>query len=260
MPATTNRHTTTASMTLRRIFSEQPLATGRTISLGSEAAHHVSRVLRMQPGDSLLAFDGSGRDFSARIVAIRRADVQVAVGSAVDTATESPAHLTLMQGVCRGSRMDTVIQKATELGVRRIEPVLGGRSVVRLDAGQREQRRQHWRQVAISACEQCGRSRIPDLAPPRPLPEALAERPDDETRLLLAPDAAATLTSVGPLDRPIALLIGPEGGLTPEERELALSRGFRGVRLGPRILRTETAPLAALAILQFLAGDLDRLP
>lgn len=247
-------------MTLRRIYSEQPLATGRTVGLGSEAAHHATRVLRLQVGDSLVVFDGSGRDFSASIVAIRRGDVQLEIGGGTDIATESPADLVLLQGICRGPRMDTVIQKATELGVRCIRPVFTTRSVVRLDPAQHEQRRHHWRQVAISACEQCGRSRIPEVAAPAALAVALAEDTIAHTRLLLDPAADVTLSSLAPLQGPIALLVGPEGGLTPEERELAARQGFRGVRLGPRILRTETAPLVALSILQFLAGDLDRLP
>lgn len=247
-------------MTLRRIFSEQPLATGCTVSLGDAAAHHATRVLRLQVGDSLLVFDGSGRDFSAKIAAIRRGDVQIEVGSGIDITAESPADLTLMQGVCRGARMDTVIQKATELGVRRILPVFTARSVVRLDQAQHEARRQHWRQVAISACEQCGRSRIPDVAAPSAFASAVAEDTTTSVRLLLDPTADATLSALAPLQGAIALLVGPEGGLTPEERALAMHHGFRGVRLGPRILRTETAPLVALSVLQFLAGDLDHLP
>lgn len=247
-------------MSLRRIFSEQPLGTGLTVSLGGEAANHLSRVLRLQPGDTLVVFDGSGIDFSAEIIAIGRRDVRIRIGQNMEAATESPADLTLLQGVCRGPRMDAVIQKSTELGVRRILPVLTGRSVVRLDDDQRERRRQHWRQVAISACEQCGRSCIPEVALPQSLPEVLAEGGTGEVRLLLDPAATSTMSSAGPLRGSIVLLVGPEGGLTPEERELATARGFRGVRLGPRILRTETAPLVALTVLQFLAGDLDSRP
>jgi 16S rRNA (uracil1498-N3)-methyltransferase len=218
-------------MPLRRIFSDEPLREGATVCLSGEAANHVAKVLRLRSGNTLVVFDGSGRDFEGEITGFRRDEVKVAIGTGRAIANESPADITLLQGVCRGPRMDTVIQKATELGVRRMQPVLTGRSVVRLDADQAGRKQEHWRRVAISACEQCGRSRVPVLD-------------------------ASTLASIGPGREPIALLVGPEGGLTEAEARLAIDSGFQSVRIGPRILRTETAPLAALAILQLLAGDL----
>jgi 16S rRNA (uracil1498-N3)-methyltransferase len=243
-------------MPLRRIFSDEPLREGAAARLTGEAANHVAKVLRLRVGETLVVFDGSGRDFEAEITGFRRDEVSVLVGVGRAIAAESPAGITLLQGVCRGPRMDTVIQKATELGVRRIQPVLCERSVVRLDAGQAERKRQHWRRVAIGACEQCGRSVLPGVAAPRVLETALSALDPAHCRLLLDPAAAATLASIGPARQPVTLLVGPEGGLTEAESRLASDCGFQGVRLGPRILRTDTAPLAALAILQFLSGDL----
>lgn len=243
-------------MPLRRIFSDEPLREGATARLTGEAANHVSKVLRLRVGDTLVVFDGSGRDFEAEITGFRRDEVSVLVGSGRAIAAESPAGITLLQGVCRGPRMDTVIQKATELGVKRIQPLLCERSVVRLDAEQAERKQEHWRRVAIGACEQCGRSVLPEVAAPLALETALSAVDPTQRRLLLDPAATATLASIGPGREPITLLVGPEGGLTEAESRLASDCGFQGVRLGPRILRTETAPLAALAILQFMAGDL----
>jgi 16S rRNA (uracil1498-N3)-methyltransferase len=241
---------------MRRIYSDEPLREGRTVALTGEAANHIAKVLRLRVGDTLAMFDGSGRDFDSEITGFRRDEVSVTIGAGREIANESPADITLLQGVCRGPRMDTVIQKATELGVRCIQPVLVERSVVRLDAEQAERKQEHWRRVAISACEQCGRSRIPEVAAPLPLDAAFERMERHALRLLLDPAGGATLRSASADGRPIALLIGPEGGFTTSEARLAADCGFQSVRLGPRILRTETAPLAALAILQFLAGDL----
>lgn len=243
-------------MPLRRIFSEEPLHAGTTLRLRGEAANHVARVLRLRAGDTLIVFDGSGRDFHGEITGCGHGEVHVRVGAGHEVTTESPADITLLQGVCRGQRMDTVIQKATELGVRRIVPVLTGRSVVRLDARQTDRRHQHWQRVAIGACEQCGRSRLPEVLAPQALAAGLQGTARCLTRLLLDPTGEAPTDAATARGGPIALLVGPEGGLNEAEQRLARDCGFRAVRLGPRILRTETAPLAALAILQYLVGDL----
>ncbi len=167
---------------------------------------------------------------------------------------ESPFEIHLAQGICAGDRMDLVLQKATELGVASIQPVVTHRSIVRLARERREKRETHWQNVVIAACEQCGRNRIPPVAPSTGLPEFVALPARGGTRILLAPDGEAALRGLAPR-APVTVLIGPEGGLAPEERELAAARGFTAVRFGPRILRTETAPLAALAALQALYGD-----
>lgn len=242
-------------MPQRRIFSDQPLAEGRTLRLDGDAANHVARVLRLRCGDALVVFDGSGRDFAAEITALGRNEVTVRLGAATAVISESPAVITLFQGVCRGPRMDTVIQKATELGVARVVPVLTERSVVRLEHSQATRKLAHWQRVAVSACEQSCRSRIPEVSEPLALHEALQLATILPVRLLLDP---AGNPMPGPSAAPgsIGLLIGPEGGLTEAERDTATAHGFQRVRLGPRIMRTETAPLAALAVLQYLYGDL----
>jgi 16S rRNA (uracil1498-N3)-methyltransferase len=242
-------------MVLRRIYSDRSLRTGASVTLQGDAANHVLRVLRLRSGDALVVFDGSGSDYEAEVADMGRNDVTVRVGPGREIHSESPLGITLLQGICRGPRMDTVIQKATELGVTRIEPLLTERSVVRLDDEQAGRKQEHWRRVAIAAAEQSGRSQIPEVAEPRKLEDAVPGATGLATRFLLDP-AGASLHAIPPPASPLGLLIGPEGGLTEGEKRMATDFGFTAVRLGPRILRTETAPLAALAILQFVAGDL----
>lgn len=240
-----------------RIFSHNPLAPGSEAELTGAAATHLGKVLRLREGEPIVLFDGSGLEYDSQVRSITRHRVVVAVGDGHDPGTESTLEVTLLQGICRSQRMDMLIQKATELGVGSIRPVSCKRSVVRLDGDRGLRKIEHWRQVAISACEQSGRVRIPKISRPGNMVatmEALADIAG--ARLLLDPLADGSLGT--PLDsaRRIMLLIGPEGGLADTERDAAVAAGFRPVRLGPRTLRTETAPLAALSILQYLAGDL----
>jgi len=227
------------------------------VHLGEQTSVHVIRVLRLRLGDPITVFDGSGNDYAGEIVGTARRGVEVRVGAGRPVDMESPLRLVLLQGLCRGPRMDIVVQKATELGVSEIRPVLGERAVVRLAEERTAGRTEHWQRVAVSACEQCGRSRIPPVHAPAPLVEALAALEPGTHGLMLDPRAESGLPTA-PLAPGLALLIGPEGGLTEAERELALSHSFAPVRLGPRILRTETAPLSALSILQFVSGDMGR--
>jgi 16S rRNA (uracil1498-N3)-methyltransferase len=241
---------------LSRVFTEAPLASGANVTLSGSAANHVNRVLRLRVGETLTLFNGSGGEFAARIEAFTGSTVTVAVGEARAVERESPLVLTLAQGVSRGERMDLVMQKATELGVTRLVPVLTERSVVRLDASQAERKLAHWRAIAIGACEQSGRNRPPEVSPPQPLGEFLRAGGASDTKLLLAPAAQLRLPQIARPVTAVTVLIGPEGGLTHEEQERALAAGFVGVRLGPRVLRTETAALTALALLQQEFGDL----
>ena len=238
-----------------RLYCPQPLSTGAPLDLPEAAAHHASRVLRLRNGDELTLFNGEGGEFAARIERIDGRGVAVSLGERRDIERESPLAVTLVQGLATGDRMDFAIQKAVELGVATVQPVTMERSVARLDAARADKRMLHWRQIAISACEQCGRNRIPDVLPLRDLVDWLSRPTGASLRLLFAPDAQAGL---GALTRPaggIELLVGPEGGLAPEETVAALRAGFTAVRLGPRTLRTETAALAALAALHTLWGD-----
>ena len=243
-----------------RIYTPAALRTGTTHTLPESAAAHVTRVLRLAAGDPITLFDGSGADYDAVLRVAARSGVSAEIGERRDVHRESPLAVTLLQGISRGARMDTVMQKATELGVRIIQPVLAERSVVRLDAERSQSRLEHWQRIVISACEQCGRSMLPEVRPPRSLSDTLASLEPDTVGLTLDPAGKATLDQlVGNTSR-VALAIGPEGGFTGKEIEALARAGFRGMRLGPRILRTETAPLAALAILQFARGDLGQTP
>jgi len=236
-----------------RLYCEAGLAPGASVELPERAARHVA-ALRLKPGDEVVLFNGDGAESAATLAALGRRGVVAAVRERRVADRESPLEVHLAQGICAGDRMDLVLQKATELGVASIQPVVTARSIVRLAHERRERRETHWQNVVIAACEQCGRNRIPPVAPSTGLAEFVALPARGGTRILLAPDGAATLRTLAPR-APVTVLIGPEGGLAPEERALAAGRGFIAVRFGPRILRTETAPLAALAAVQALYGD-----
>ena len=217
-------------------------------------ARHAVRVLRLPPGAAMILFDGRGGQYPAQIERIERDRVFAELGAWQDVECESPLAITLVQALQAGDKMDFTIQKAVELGVRDIVPVDSRRSVMRL-AGERAAKRvAHWQGVAASACEQCGRNQVPMVAPLEKLENWLARPADASLRLMLAPDADEALVDLPPASA-VQLLIGAEGGLDPQEVLAAKQAGFRPVRMGPRVLRTETAGLAALAILQALWGD-----
>jgi 16S rRNA (uracil1498-N3)-methyltransferase len=244
-------------MRLIRVFIESALVPGARIEAAGTAAAHMARVLRLVAGEPVTVFNGDGSDYPARIVAIRGSRVEVEVLEQRQARPESPLALTLVQGIARAERMDLIVQKATELGVASIQPVVTARSVVRLDAKTTERKLSHWRGIVIAACEQCGRARLPAIAEPLPLSEWLARpMPPSVRRLQLAVDALESLASAAAGAGTIELLIGPEGGLEESERKSATRAGFRACAIGPRVLRTETAALAALAVLQAAAGDL----
>lgn len=243
-------------MRLNRIFCDGPLVGRTEIDLPPSGAYHVARVLRMRAGAPLRIFDGSGQEFPAEITRVDGDKVRVSLSDPTPGTAESPLKITLVQGVSRGERMDWALQKATELGVAAINPVLTARSVVRLDEKQAAKRREHWRGIVISACEQSGRARIPSIAVPMTLREYLATVRKDGLRLVLSPSAPASLVGLASMPSKVELLIGPEGGLDDDELHAAQQAGFMPVRLGPRVLRTETAAVAALSVLQGLWGDL----
>jgi 16S rRNA (uracil1498-N3)-methyltransferase len=224
-------------------------------TLPPEAAHHAAKVLRLKEGDQVVLFDGGGGEYPARITGMVKQGVAVDIGSKSERECESPLDVTLAQGISAGDKMDFTLQKAVELGVSRIQPIAAARSVVKLSGERADKRVRHWQQIVISACEQCGRNRVPEVAPILLLNEWLGALPSGGLRLTLAPDAAASLRELPQPSVPVSLLIGPEGGLAPGEIKAAASCGFVPVRLGPRVLRTETAALAALATMQGLWGD-----
>ncbi|MCP5152471.1 MAG: 16S rRNA (uracil(1498)-N(3))-methyltransferase [Ectothiorhodospiraceae bacterium] len=243
---------------MRTVRLHLPLrfAPGDSVTLPEASARHVRTVLRLRDGDPLVVFDGSGPEFEARLEHGPRKAMLARIGDPLAPRTcESPLTLHLAQGISRGPRMDYTVQKATELGVHRITPLVTERSVVRLEAERAERRTDHWQALASGACEQSGRVRVPVVEAPVGF-GAWLDAGVPGTGVLLDPAA-----ELGPRDLPapqgvLTLLVGPEGGLAPAERTAALERGFTGIRLGPRVLRTETAAVTALAALQLLWGDL----
>lgn len=239
-----------------RLHVEEELRPGTRLVLPAEAAHHAARVLRLGAGDALMLFDGRGGEYEARILALERGRATVAVGAHQARERESPLAVILVQGISSGEKMDFTIQKAVELGVASIRPVLTGKSIVRLSAERGRAKAAHWRRIAISACEQCGRNRIPDVREARELGACLQDLQSGAPRVLLAADANETLGQVaGERTGAIVLAAGPEAGFSAVEEALLVRAGFVRVRLGPRVLRTETAALAALAALNALRGD-----
>jgi len=241
---------------LIRVHTETALAEGARVTLRGPAAAHVTRVLRLGAGDAVTLFNGDGMDYPARIAALRHGSVDAEVTGRTAARAESPLAMTLVQGIARAERMDLVVQKATELGVAAIVPVATARSVVKLDADSRDRKTAHWRGIAVAACEQCGRARVPDVLEPVTLAARLAKPADAGLRFLLSPDADSSLAAAARGATSVELLVGPEGGLEDAERKSALAAGYRSCGLGPRVLRSETAALAALAVLQTIAGDL----
>ncbi len=248
-------------MRLTRVHIDELLAPQARVLLRGATANHMRRVLRLGPGDELTVFDGRGGEYDARIDDLRKDAVLVAVGAHRPVERESPLAVTLAQGVSRGERMDLVVQKATELGVRRIVPILTERAVVRLDPKQADSRLRHWRAIAIAACEQCGRNTLPEIAAPATLASFLPSIEADSMRVILSPAGRWRVRDLKAADidasgAALTVLIGPEGGLTESEQRSAAGAGFRALSLGPRVLRTETAAIAALATIQQHLGDM----
>lgn len=238
-------------MRLSRFFIDAPLALGQH-ELPEAQAHYIGRVLRHTAGDAVQLFDGSGQEYLGELIEVGKKNVRVELREAFAGLAESPLRIHLGQGLSRGERMDWAIQKATELGVAEITPILSERCEVRLKDERTDKRMAHWRQIASSACEQCGRSVLPQIHAPISLAQWL-QSAEAELRLVLHPVAEALLSHARPAS--LAFLIGPEGGLSDAEVEQARSAGFQAARLGPRVLRTETAPVVALSVAQQLWGD-----
>lgn len=243
-------------MRLTRVHVDSTLATDADVLLPDAAAYHVARVLRLREGALLVAFDGSGSEFRCEVLEVKGDAVRVRVGAQTAGIPESPLRITLVQAVSRSERMDWTLQKATELGVRTIVPVLSARSVVRLDERQAAKKVRHWQAIVAGACEQCGRSVVPEVRAPLELSRYLDSSTRDGQRFVLSPTGPASLAGTTSVGTRVELLIGPEGGLDDAELERAAARGFTPVRLGPRVLRTETAGIVALTVLQALWGDL----
>lgn len=243
-------------MRMTRLYVEAPLCPGPEVELPAGAAAHAVRVLRLRPGDPVTLFNGDGREYAARLVEVGRR-ARAVIDSVGAPARESPLRITLLQAIARGEKMDWIVQKATELGVARITPVSTARSGVRLDAARADKRREHWHAVAIAACEQCGRNVVPVIDAPVELAAwpREADAGDRGARWMLRPDAGTRPRDLRLAPGRPTLAIGPEGGFDEADTTVLAAQGFRGLALGPRVLRTETAGIAALAALQALYGD-----
>ena len=239
-----------------RFFVRQPIRIGQTMPLPQFAADHAIRVLRMREGDAITVFNGDGHDYAGRVAYARKGEAGVHVDAQASVDVESPLAITLVQAIVRSEKMDWILQKATELGVVGIVPIVTDRTEVKLDAERAERRVAHWEAVVASACEQSGRSRLPTIAEPVKLSDWAASLDESAgLRLALDPDG-----DIAPRDLPAesraTLAVGPEGGLSDHDLATLAVAGFRSLRLGPRILRTETAGLAAIAAMQALIGDI----
>lgn len=243
-------------MSIARVYQPTSFSVQATIRLEEKASHHLVRVLRAKMGDQVTLFNGKGGEYAAIVTHIDKKRVEVNITSFLPREVESPIQIHLAQGLARGERMDFIVQKAVELGVHKISPLLTERCNVKLDAEREEKRAQHWRAIAASACEQCGRNRIPDITLPTSFAAWLPTIKADQ-RFVLSPHVQNKLpTRSMALPASIMLLIGPEGGLSDAEINAAIQHGFLPLNLGPRVLRTETAPLVAMTILQYCYGDL----
>jgi 16S rRNA (uracil1498-N3)-methyltransferase len=236
-----------------RFYVDAPLRAGGVCSLSEDAAHHAIHVLRLREGEDVTLFNGRGGEFAARIASIQRLRIAIDLLQHRAIERESPLRLTLVQGVSAGEKMDSTVRKAVELGVAEVQPVLAARSVARPKGDRAENRRAHWRKVVIAACEQCGRNRIPEV---HPLIAVSEVRPDAQaTRILLSPLSRLPLSKVSLEGNSFVLAAGPEAGFTADEEAALANAGFIPASLGPRVLRTETASVAALAALSALRGD-----
>jgi 16S rRNA (uracil1498-N3)-methyltransferase len=236
-----------------RIYTPQTLAGSSFVELEQQASHHINKVLRMQEGDSIILFNGDGFDYTARIDSIHKKSLSASINDAIVRETESPLSIHLGIGISKGDRMDWIMQKATELGVTAITPLFTERTEVRLKGERLEKKHLHWQQIIISACEQSGRSVLTKLAPATRI-DLWTTSNDAEKKFVLHHRSTQSLDSED-TPKSIALLVGPEGGLSEAEIKAAEKQNFDALALGPRVLRTETAPLAALSVLQYLWGD-----
>lgn len=243
-------------MRMTRVHVEVPLGAGMRVTLPESAANHLVRVLRLGLGDACVLFNGDGCDYHARLVTVGKRDAQAEVERVTEPGNESPLRLVLLQALARGEKMDWILQKATELGVHAVVPANSERSEVRLDGARADKRLAHWRSVVSSACEQSGRAKVPAVSMPLALTALDGAVPADSRRVLLDPEATTPLAGIA-LDpgASVVVAIGPEGGWSANDLAALQAQGFERVSLGPRVLRTETAGLAAIVALQARYGD-----
>lgn len=242
-------------MRIPRVFTTQPLSVGDTIQLEEGAARHLTSVLRMVQGQNIILFDGRGGEYNAELTDVKKGAARAKVDLFIDADRESPLKIELAIGISRGERMDWIVQKATELGVTGITPLFTERCEVKLNAERLGKKTRHWQQVAVSACEQCQRNTLPVIQPAVSLEHYLSTAREG-LKLVLHHRSSQRLDEMRNQNNYVTLLVGPEGGLSEREISLATSAGFSPLAIGPRVLRTETAPLATISIIQSLWGDM----
>ncbi|MAD92016.1 MAG: 16S rRNA (uracil(1498)-N(3))-methyltransferase [Gammaproteobacteria bacterium] len=241
---------------ITRLFVSGNLFNGAKLKLDGDRAKYLGKVLRARVGNTFIIFDGSGLEWSAKITQITNNNIYFELGIGLDPHTESPLEIHLIQGISRGDRMDFVMQKATELGIKSITPVLTDYGMVKLNSERAQKRRDHWQKIANSACEQSGRTRQPTIDMPLSLEAYLNKPPIFDIKIILSPNASVPFTQIPAPKNKICILIGPEGGFSKHEYAHAKAIGFQEASLGPRILRTESAAISAISILQAKWGDL----
>src|SRR4051812_5761898 len=238
-----------------RFYVDAPLRAGAGCILAEDTAHHAIHVMRLREGDEAVLFNGRGGEYPARVASIQRLRISLDVLQHLQVERESPLHMTLVQGVSSSDRMDYTVRKAVELGVASIQPVLATRSVARPKGERADNRRAHWQKVVISACEQCGRNTIPEVHPLTSVADYLQGASEESFRVLLSPRSELALSKAVQGKSRFVLAAGPEAGFDGDEEAAFAAAGFTPLKLGPRVLRTETAALAALAALSALRGD-----
>jgi 16S rRNA (uracil1498-N3)-methyltransferase len=244
---------------VNRFYHSKPININETIVMDEFAAHHALKVMRLKNNDQLILFNGDGSDYTGYVIRITKRQVEVSIKSKKSIENESNIRVTLLQSLTSSEKMDLIIQKTTELGITEIQPIVCERSIVKIKNEKIEKKILHWRQVSIAACEQCGRAEIPIIHKPVNIIKYLdkVEESDKGTKIILSPQAAESLDSnIHKTKKDIKVLIGPEGDFTEEELDYSIQKGFLPIKIGPRILRTETAPICILSILQYKYGDI----
>jgi len=242
-------------MRISRLYIDAPLTEHQVIVLSGERHNYIANVLRLKSNAQLSIFNGQGGEYHATITRISKREAELTLGSFLNNDSESPLAITLVQGISRGERMDFTLQKATELGVTRIIPIFTERCTVNLKGERLEKRIKHWQGIVRSACEQSGRNQLPKIEAAQSLDDFI-KNDNSGHCFLLDPESEESLSSITAAPDEITLLIGPEGGFSSRERELAYSNNYQGIQLGPRVLRTETAAITAISAMQVLWGDL----
>ncbi len=244
---------------MNRFYHSKTININEIIVLDDFATHHALKVLRLKKGDELILFNGDGYDFQGQIFNIAKKRVEVMINSRRIVANESDLKVTLLQTLTSNEKMDLIIQKTTELGISEIQPIVCERGIVKIKNDKIEKRLLHWKQVSIGACEQCGRAQIPVINKPENITKYLEKiiMSDKSLKIILSPTAIKSLNEISyNIDQNIKVLIGPEGGFSKKELELATLKNFLPIKIGPRILRTETAPISIMSILQYKYGDI----